>query len=101
MRTLTPFQTAVDHLRLDDADEEGAYVEMLVTVAESSVAQYLGRPLTPWSDDQVDPPPEVMCAVLLILADLYENRCAQTDKPLSSNATVDRLLHFHRMGLGL
>lgn len=101
MRTLTPVQTAVDHLRLDDADGEGAYVEMLLMVAESAVSQYLGRPLTPWSLAQVSPPPEVMHAVLLILADLYENRSAQTDKPLSSNATVDRLLHFHRQGLGL
>lgn len=101
MRTLTPIQTAVDHLRLDDADGEGPYVEMLLTVAESAVSQYLGRPLTPWSIDQASPPPEVLHAVLLILADLYENRSAQTDKPLSSNATVDRLLHFHRRGLGL
>lgn len=94
---------AAEHLRLDDPDAESGYVQLIISAAESHVAQYLQRPLVPWDslDATVPTPPEVEYAVLLHVADLYENRSANVEKTLSVNPTVDRLLHMHRRGLGV
>lgn len=102
MSVLISLETVAVHLRLDDVDDyERAYLEMLLAAACASVLVYLNRDqFVPWSATQERPPQEVVFAILLVLADMYENRSAQTDKPLSINATVDRLLHFHRQGLG-
>lgn len=99
---LVNLERATEHLRLDAPEDEADYVQMLIDVAESHVATYLQRPLTPWdaADESVPTPPEVVFAVLLHLTDLYENRSANVTQTLSANPTVDRLLHFHRLGLG-
>lgn len=39
--------------------------------------------------------------MLLVLTDLYENRSAQTERALSPNLAVERLLTPHRLGLGV
>ena len=44
---------------------------------------------------------DVVFAILLVLSDLYENRSSNTDKPLSLNATLTRLLSGHRRGLSI
>lgn len=99
---LTTLERAALHVRLDSPDEESlAELQDLVDAAEEHVATYLGRPLTPWTATQEQPPKAVMHAVLLHLTDLYENRSANVEKTLSANPTVDRLLHFHRIGLGV
>jgi uncharacterized phiE125 gp8 family phage protein len=44
-----------------------------------------------------DLPESIRCAMLLIAADLYENREAQQDTPLHANKTVEMLLWPHRV----
>jgi len=95
-------ELAAQHLRLDDPAAEADYVQMLVEAAESHVQRWLRRPLAPWN--ALDPaelaPRDVVFAVLLVLGDLYENRSANVERPLSENATLRRLLSVHRRGLG-
>lgn len=57
--TTVSLQDALNHLRVDDADGEGAYVEMLVAAAESAVAQYLGRPSRPGTSRKRSPRPRL------------------------------------------
>lgn len=104
-------QTAVtlnqvkNHLRLcpNDADEN-SHLELLTQAAISHASQYLGRPV-PWTgkDGELVPvPSDVQAAILLIIGDLYENReGVVTGISVAVNPTVQNLLHFHRVGLGI
>lgn len=91
------------HLRLD-GDEENAQLTLLSEAAEDYAAQYLGRSL-PWLDELGAPvavPASVRAALLLITGDLYENReAAFVGVTRVDNPTVERLLHFYRVGLGV
>lgn len=91
------------HLRLDDVDAEAELLELQLEAAESHVERWLRRPLVPWDADDLTKraPADVSSAILLVLGDLYQNRSASVDKPLSENATLARLLSVHRRGLGL
>lgn len=91
------------HLRLD-GNEEDAHLTLLSEAAEDYAAQYLGRSL-PWLDDSGAPvpvPASVRAALLLVIGDLYENREGVMVGTIAAvNPTVERLLHFHRVGLGV
>lgn len=91
------------HLRLD-GNEEDAQLTLLSDAAEDYATQYLGRSL-PWLDDKGAPvpvPASVRAALLLVIGDLYENReGAFVGVSRVDNPTVERLLHFHRVGLGV
>lgn len=91
------------HLRLD-GDEENVQLTLLSEAAEDYATQYLGRSL-PWLDDEGAPAPvpaSVRAALLLIVGDLYENReGAFVGVSRVDNPTVERMLHFHRVGLGV
>ena len=93
------------HLRLcpNDADENN-HLELLIQAAVSHASQYLGRPV-PWADKDGEPvpvPPDVQAAILLIIGDLYENReGVVAGISVAVNPTVQNLLHFHRVGLGI
>jgi uncharacterized phage protein (predicted DNA packaging) len=77
------------HLRVLH-DDEDALIQRMADAAEALVAVYLG-------DDLPDPTPApVEAAILLLTADLYENRERQTDKPLSENSTYALLLNPYR-----
>jgi len=90
------------HCRID-GNTEDSYVDALILAAEGYVSQYLNRPLVPWTEDSPvqDTPEEVKHAILLVIADLYQNREAQTEKQLYANQAVQNLLHFHRIDIGL
>lgn len=93
------------HLRLEaDETAEDALLASLNEAAHDHAEQYLGRSI-PWDDDEgatVDVPASVKAAELLIVGDLYENREAQmVGVTVESNPTVERLLHFYRVGLGV
>ena len=91
------------HLRIDDAVQD-AQLQSLSEAAEDYAAQYLGRTL-PWQDSQgadVPVPASIRAALLLIIGDLYENREGQIVGTITAdNPTVERLLHFYRVGLGI
>ena len=91
------------HLRLDGSEDD-AQLTLLSEAAEDYAAQYLGRSL-PWLDDLGAPvavPASIRAALLLVIGDLYENReGAFVGVSRVDNPTVERLLHFYRVGLGV
>ena len=94
-----------EHLRLDLEDpSQDAHLTLLSSAAEDYASQYLGRSL-PWQDDQgadVAVPFSVKAALLLTIADLYENREDTVVGTIVGRiGAVERLLHFHRVGLGI
>lgn len=93
------------HLRLDASEtDEDALLTSLNEAAHDHAEQYLGRSV-PWTDSEgatVDVPASIKAAELLIIGDLYENREAQIiGVSVADNPTVERLLHFYRVGLGI
>ena len=102
MGVLVNTNEAKQHLRVDGCEED-VYIDTLINAAESHIESYLNRPLTPWTEDS--PPAPIPTAVkqaaLLIVGDLYANREAQSDKQYNINPTVQSLLHFHRLDMGL
>lgn len=96
-------QMLKQHLRLeldDQAEHENLQVILLSAIDYAS--QFLGRPI-PWQDSQGISvlPASVKSAVLLIAADLYFNREASTASSVKDNPIVEKMLHFHRVGLGV
>lgn len=93
------------HLRLDlEPDSElDPQLEAMIAAAIDHASQYLNRPV-PWLDEDGELvfPSSVRAAVLLIVGDLHENREGMiTGTIVARNPTVDRLLHFYRVGLGV
>lgn len=81
---------ARQHLRIDH-DDEDELLQAYLDAAEASIADFLGTELpTPM-------PAPVRAAILLRVADLYENREGQSDRPLHGNQTFDRLLQPYRV----
>lgn len=46
-------------------------------------------------------PKSIRTAILMRVADLYQNREAQVEKPLTANATIERLLSMYRLEMGM
>lgn len=46
-------------------------------------------------------PKTIRQAILMQVADLYQNREAQTEKPLTANKTIERLLSMYRLEMGI
>lgn len=46
-------------------------------------------------------PRTIRTAMLMQVADMYENRESQTDKPLTANPTVERLISSYRLEMGI
>lgn len=93
------------HLRLDlePGSELDPQLEAMLAAAIDHASQYLNRPV-PWLDEEGEEvfPSSVRAAVLLIVGDLHENREGIiTGTIVARNPTVDRLLHFYRIGLGV
>jgi hypothetical protein len=97
------------HLRLDPwpDTEADAELEGFLAAGIDHAEQYLQRSL-PWLDETASPPSEVpvpasvRLAVLMIAADLYENREAQiVGVSRADNPAVVRLLNLYRTGLGV
>ena len=81
------------HLRVGHNDED-AHIAELIAAAATSVADYLNMD---YEDMELAPlPAPVRAAILLRVGDLYENREAQTDRPLVANAAFAQLLNPYR-----
>lgn len=105
--------TAKAHLRVSSSDED-TLIELYMDAAEKHIVNflddvYLGtvRPEDPddWEDEPTinadDIPSAIKAAQLLLIADLYENREAQSEKAITENPAVVRLLYPYRINLGV
>ena len=94
------------HLRLDPEPdtESDPQLEAILAAAIDRAEQYLGRPI-PWTTDEASEAPvpaSVRAAVLLIAADLHENREETVVGTIvGRTGAAERLLHFYRVGLGV
>lgn len=91
MTAITALSTIKEHLKVDGSEED-SLLEIYIAAAESYVNEYCDRKDTPFTTFT----PTIAAAVLLIVADLYENRSAQVEKELYDNKTVKMLLNFNR-----
>ena len=89
---LTLLETKL-HLRVD-LDDDDDLIESLIAAATAIIASHLDNPAIVLNTNA---PAAVKSAALLLVADLYENRSAQVEKPLHNNLTFDRLLNPYRV----
>ncbi|MCH4563349.1 head-tail connector protein [Halomonas sp. EGI 63088] len=105
---LIPLETIKLHLRLDtEPDSElDPELERLLEVAVDHAAQYLGRSI-PWDDEDTSSseailPASVQQAILILIGEYFENREQHViGSIITENQTVQHLLHFYRVGLGV
>ncbi len=90
---LTLDQTKL-HLRIDHDDEDDL-ITGLMTAATAAVGNHLDNPAVVL--DATAPAAPLKSAALLLIADLYENRTSQVERPLHANETFDRLLQPYRV----
>ena len=81
------------HLRVDGLDEDDL-IQSLMTAAIAAVGSHLDNSAIVL--DTTAPAP-LKSAALMLVADLYENRSAQVEKPLRSNETFAMLLQPYRV----
>lgn len=89
MLTLTE---AKAHLRVD-GNEEDTLITALINAATTATGDYLDN--TTLVLDETAPAP-IKAAALLMVADLFENRTEQTERPLHRNGAYERLLSPYR-----
>lgn len=80
------------HARIDQ-DDEDTLITGLVAAANAYVQQAIGLEAVP---EGYTPSPMAKSAALLVFADLYEHREAQSATPLTPNRTLDSLLAMCR-----
>ena len=80
------------HSRIDQADED-TLITGLVAAANAYVRQAIGLETVP---EGYTPSPMAKSAALLVFADLYEHREAQSATPLTPNKTLDSLIAMCR-----
>lgn len=93
------------HLRMEESQtEEDVLLQSLIDAAADYASKYIGRPV-PWDDEAGDPvplPASVRAAMLLVVGDLYANReDTVVGTIIGRIGFVERLLHPHRIGLGI
>lgn len=72
-----------------DGDHEDALMQTMVTAAIAYITQACNR-------TDLEGNAMAKSAALLVVADLYANREAQNDGPLSQNRTLDTLINMAR-----
>ena len=89
MPALITLEEAKEFARLGDSED--TTLQIMIDAATAYVEKALNiGPLDSTA------PSMAKQAALMILADMYDNRGAQSDRPLSSNKTVDTLLDLAR-----
>jgi len=81
------------HLRVDGIDDD-PLIDSLIDAATAATGDYLDNPALVL--DATAPAP-IKAATLLLVADLYDNREAQTERPRYVNRTYERLLNPYRV----
>ena len=87
-------EQAKAHLRVDHTHED-ALIQSMIDAATQSVANHLDMHADDM-EDYIDMPAPVAAAILLRVADLFENREAANDRPYSKNPTFEALLNPYR-----
>ena len=85
----------IGYLRLDEATEiEISEVTQILSSATSYIKGYTGL-----SDEELDSHEDLVTALCVLVADMFDNRNMQIEKPLYNNKTVTSILDMHRTNL--
>lgn len=85
-------QDMVDFCRIDDPDESDQnMLSTALNVAISYVQSYTGL-------DDLDPYPDIVIAVLVLVQDMYDTRTMYVDKS-NVNKVVESILGLHQVNL--
>lgn len=84
-----------NYLRLDSPTEiETAELGQMRTSAIEYIKSYTGL-----DDDEIDTHEDLTQALLVLVADMFDNRNLQIEKPLYNNKTVMSILNMHPTNL--
>lgn len=85
------------HLRIDESsDLIDAELNQMYLAALDYVSNYLN-----FEVNEQNIKPAIKSAILLIIGDLYANREGLSNLEYKPNSMVERLLHLHRVNLGV
>lgn len=95
-----------EHLRYDHVENptnddhvqrENEYLTILYNSAVDYISSYLEFDIT----TVIDLPNSIKSALLLVIADLNENREGQSVKQIYKNDMVEKMLQLHRKNIGV
>jgi dihydrodipicolinate reductase len=88
-------QNVMDFLRIDFPTEiERSEISAMMTAAQNYIVGYTG--LTP---EEIDEHEDITLAYQVLIADMFDNRNNQIEKPTYVNRTVQSILSLHRTNL--
>lgn len=88
-------QNVMDFLRLDTPTEiEQAEITAMMTAAKNYIVGYTGLTL-----EEIDEHEDITIAYQVLIADMFDNRNNQIEKPTYVNRTVQSILSLYRVNL--
>ena len=88
-------QNVLDFLRIDDPTEiETTEVTAMMAAAQNFIKEYTGLTLEELNEHE-----DVTIAYQVLIADLFDNRNNQVEKPVYANRTVQSILSLYRVNL--
>ena len=88
-------QNVMDFLRIDFPTEiETAEVTAMMTAAKNYIVGYTGLTL-----EEIDEHEDITIAYQVLIADMFDNRNNQIEKPTYVNRTVQSILSLYRTNL--
>lgn len=88
------------HLRVTNNAEDDLIGQHIDTAGEW-ITNYLNRDIPGMGDSPVTVPKSIKDACLLIVNNLFQNREGMTEKDLKKNPTIENLLYFYRVRIGI
>lgn len=88
-------QNVVDFLRIDTPTQvEETEITTMMAAAKNYIVEYTGLTL-----EELDDHEDITIAFQVLIADMFDNRNFQTDKPTYVNRTVQSILSLYRVNL--
>ena len=88
-------QNVIDFLRIDQPNEiEQTEITAMMAAAQNYIKEYTGLTL-----EELDEHEDVTIAYQVLIADMFDNRNNQTEKPTYVNCTVLSILSLYRVNL--
>lgn len=88
-------QNVIDFLRIDAPTQmEEAEITAMMAAAKNYIVEYTGLTV-----EKLDDHEDITIAYEVLIADMFDNRNYQTDKPTYVNRTVQSILSLYRVNL--
>lgn len=88
-------QNVIDFLRIDAPTQmEEAEITAMMAAAKNYIVEYTGL-----TAEKLDDHEDITIAYEVLIADMFDNRNFQTDKPTYVNRTVQSILSLYRVNL--